>query len=190
VAVFAPQSCRKSLSYITGKVSRLYLCADLAPNCLLISGIGWLCALAWQTSTVASCFIAGTVIQALFILNLPNYKPQAWHGTLLCIAIIFIAIIFNTYMARKLPLVEGLLVFSHILGVVIIIPLLILAPRRAGGAPLVEFWNPNGWSSDGVATLIGLLPVALSLVGFDCSIHMGAMSSYFYISSFTDVFIL
>ena len=167
------------------------LCTDLAPNRSLASGIGWLCTTTWQTSIVAASFIAGTVIQALFVLNIPHYNFQRWHGTLLSIAVVSVAIIFNTVLARKLPLIEGLLVFSHVLGVVIVIPLLVLAPRRTGGSPLIEFWNPNGWKSDGVASLIGMLSTVISLIGFDCSVHMCAVTpSLVVFSPSTDVFAL
>jgi amino acid transporter len=75
-------------------------------------------------------------------------------------------------LARKLPLIEGVLVFCHVLGVAIMIPLWVLLPHRTGGAPLTEFFNPNGWSSDGVATMVGMLSTIIALIGFDCSVHM------------------
>jgi amino acid transporter len=116
--------------------------------------------------------LAGTIIQSLLVLNKPDYVFQRWHGSLLSIMIVFIAALFNTVLARKLPLVEGLLVFCHVLGVAIVIPLLVLLPRRSGGAPLVEFFNPNEWMSNGVATWVGMLSTIIALIGFDCSVHM------------------
>jgi choline transport protein len=80
---------------------------------------------------------------------------------------------FNTVLAKRLPLVEGLFVICHVLGVVLFIPLWVLSPRRNGGAPLVEFYNPGGWSSNGVATMAGLTSPLSALIGFDCSVHMG-----------------
>ena len=88
-------------------------------------------------------------------------------------------------------MIEGLLVFSHVLGVVIVIPLLVLAPRRMDASPLIDFWNPNGWQSDGVATLIGMLSTVISLIGFDCSVHMGAITlSLGVFSPLTDLFVV
>jgi hypothetical protein len=73
-------------------------------------------------------------------------------------------------------MVEGIFVFCHVLGIVIFIPLWVLSPRREGGSPLVEFFNPNGWSSNGLATLVGATAPISTLIGFDCSIHMGMLT--------------
>jgi amino acid transporter len=69
-------------------------------------------------------------------------------------------------------MLEGIFVFCHILGVLIFIPLWILSPIREGGSPLVNFYNPNGWVSNGVATLVGSSVPISTLLGFDCSVHM------------------
>jgi amino acid transporter len=116
------------------------------------------------------------MIQGLFVLNIETYKYQRWHGSLLNLALLLICIIFNTFLARKLPMVEGLFVILHILGIAIFIPIWILAPRRDGGAPIVEFYNGGGWSSNGLATMVGTVAPAAALIGFDCSVHMGMLS--------------
>jgi hypothetical protein len=72
-------------------------------------------------------------------------------------------------------MVEGLLVIIHIIGIVILIPLLVLAPKTGGGSPLVTFDNPNGWASDALAVLVGSSAPLSTLIGFDCSIHMGML---------------
>jgi hypothetical protein len=84
-----------------------------------------------------------------------------------------IAMIINTLLARKLPMLEGIFVIFHIFGIAIFIPLWILSPRRIGGSPLIDFYNPNGWVSNGVATLVGLSGPTAGLIGLDCSVHMG-----------------
>jgi len=117
--------------------------------------------------------LAGTIIQGLFVLNIPGYESKPWHGTLLVIGIATFAIIFNTLLAKKLPLIEGLLVIAHILGVVVVIPLWVLAPRSDARSVFTEFTNDGGWSTNGLSMMAGILPVALSLLGLDCSVHMG-----------------
>jgi hypothetical protein len=139
--------------------------------------IGWLCTITWQTSVAASAFIAATMIQGLFVLNIPTYVHKQWHGSLLDLAFIVINTITNTIFARKLPLVEICCVFCHILGVFIFVPVLALAGSqlRTGSGPLTEFYNPGGWSSNGVATLVGMVGPLTALIGFDCSVHMGKL---------------
>jgi hypothetical protein len=46
------------------------------------------------------------IIQGLIALNDESYVSQRWHGTLITIAIIFNAIMFNTFLAVKLPLID------------------------------------------------------------------------------------
>ena len=117
------------------------------------------------------------------MLNIMTYGFERWHGSLLTLAFLAIAILFNTFLARKLPLVEVLFVFCHILGVVIFIPLLVLSPKREGGSPLVEFYNAGGWSTIGLATMVGTLSPTSALIGFDCSIHMGMLALAIYLFS-------
>jgi choline transport protein len=112
------------------------------------------------------------MIQGLFVLNIPDYVFHRWHGTLLTLAFLLIAVIFNTLLARKLPIIEGIFVFCHVLGVLIFIPLWILAPRREGGSPLIDFYNASGWATYGAATMVGVIAPISALIGFDCSVHM------------------
>jgi hypothetical protein len=70
-------------------------------------------------------------------------------------------------------MIEGLLVVLHLLGVILVIPFWVLLPIRKGGAVLTEYYDGGGWNSLGTSTMVGMLPVALSLLGLDCSVHMG-----------------
>jgi Amino acid permease len=172
VAVLAPRSTRRYLSYLTGKcLHLLYLRSNH-------SYVGWLCAVAWQTAVSASGYFIGTLIQALLILNVPSYVPHNWHGSLIGLAFLIIAVTFNTVLARHLPMVEGIFVFCHIVGIVIMIPLWILSPRREGGSPLIDFGSPSAWTSNGVATMVGSTIPISTLIGFDCSVHMGMFDPF------------
>ncbi|KAK2748147.1 hypothetical protein FQN57_001272 [Myotisia sp. PD_48] len=151
VSEFAPATGQKYLSYLTG----------------------WLTCTGWQCTITAISFMAGTIIQGLITLNSETYQPQAWHGTLLVIAITTFAIFFNTVLAKKLPMVEGLLLILHVLGVFfIVIPLWILAPRHSAKFVFTEFSNGGGWSSVGTSVLVGFSSSLPSMIGFDCAVHM------------------
>jgi hypothetical protein len=118
---------------------------------------------------------------------MPNYVYERWQGSLISFGFLLIAITFNTVLARRLPMVANLFVFCHVFGIVILIPLLVLSPKRHGGSPLVEFYNPNGWASNGLATLVGVSSPLTAVIGFDCSVHM-CMSISKLLASFTDGF--
>ncbi|KAJ5518554.1 Amino acid/polyamine transporter I [Penicillium expansum] len=151
VSEFAPKRGQKYLSYITG----------------------WLSAMGWQCAIVSIAYLAGTIIQGLIVLNQPDYDFQRWHGTMLVIAISTFSILFNTFLAKNLPFVEGLILIIHIVGVfAIIIPLWVLAPRNNAKAVFTTFNNGGGWDSSGTATLVGLSTTITSMLGYDCSVHM------------------
>ncbi|KAJ4017450.1 hypothetical protein NW761_015003 [Fusarium oxysporum] len=122
VSEFAPSQYQKLISYL----------------------MGWMCALGWQTSCASSAFITGTHIQGLIVLNNPDYVPEPWHCTLLTIAIAAFSVLFNIHLARKLPLVEAIVLFSD------------------GG----------GWNGIGGSTLVGILAGVLPLLGADAAVHM------------------
>lgn len=52
----------------------------------------------------------------MIILNDANYKAQPWHATLLTIATATVAVIFNSFFVRKLPLIEGLVLVLLVFG--------------------------------------------------------------------------
>lgn len=113
------------------------------------------------------------IIQGLIALNDEAYVPQRWHGTLITIAIIFNAILFNTFLAVKLPLIEGILLGLHICGVfAIVIPLWVMGPRTPARTALLDYQNLGGWDSMGLAALIGMVTPLNVLIGYDCSVHM------------------
>jgi|SRR5271170_5115439 len=117
--------------------------------------------------------MVGTVIQGLIVLNVSDYVWHNYHGTLLSIAIIAFAIIFNTVLAVQLPLVEGTVLILHLAGFfAIIIPLWVMAPRANPYEALFGFSNNGGWSSTGLSAMIGLITPLSCLIGYDCSVHM------------------
>lgn len=117
--------------------------------------------------------MVGTIIQGLIALNVNDYVWEQWHGTLLTIAVIVSSISFNTVLAARLPLIEGIVLILHVAGIfVIIIPLWVMAPR-ADPHVLIEYSNNGGWSSTGLSAMIGLTATLSGvLTGYDCSVHM------------------
>ena len=92
---------------------------------------------------------------------------------MLVIAITSFAILFNTFLAKKLPMVEGLILIIHIVGLfAIVIPLWVLSPRNTAKAVFTEFTNGGGWSSTGTSVMVGLSTSIVSMLGFDCGVHM------------------
>ncbi|KAH8646232.1 amino acid/polyamine transporter I [Xylariales sp. PMI_506] len=151
VSEFAPRRHQKFLSYL----------------------MGWLCVLGWQTSCAATAYIAGTQIQGLIVLNYPSYVYEAWHGTMLTIAVAAFAVVFNTVLASKLPLIEGIVLVIHVFGFFgIIVTLWVLSPRSDAATVFTQFSDGGGWGSLGGSTLIGITAGILPLLGADAAVHM------------------
>ncbi|CAK4030818.1 Choline transport [Lecanosticta acicola] len=151
VSEFAPKSCQKLLSYI----------------------VGWFCVLGWQAGVAGQCFTVASMIQGLIILNDATYEPQPWHAVLLTIAAATVAVLFNTFFARKLPLLEGLVLFLLIFGFfAILIPLWVFAPRHSNTAVWTDFTNGGEWPNMGLAFLVGFTGPMYALIGPDSSVHM------------------
>ncbi len=113
------------------------------------------------------------MIQGLLVLNNPDYVFEAWQGTLLVIAITAFCIVFNTFLAKKLPMVEGLILIIHVIGFfAVLVPLWLLAPRADPGEVFTEFINLGGWSTNGLSFMVGLLAPVYTLIGADSAVHM------------------
>ncbi|TKX25740.1 amino acid permease-1 [Elsinoe australis] len=152
VSEFAPPKWQKLLSYLSG----------------------WLTAIGWQFYAASVCFLIGTIVQGLIVLNQPEtYVFERWHGTLMAIAVVFISILFNTVLASRLPVLEGVIMVVHVLGLFAIVGA-IWATALIGKASVVlfDFTNSGGWPTTGLSAMVGLLATAAPLVGYDCSVHM------------------
>ncbi|TKA70810.1 hypothetical protein B0A55_07428 [Friedmanniomyces simplex] len=151
VSESSPRSCQRFLSFITG----------------------WLCVLGWQVNIASGSYLVALQLQGIILLNKNDYVAQPWHGTLMIIAVAIVAILFNTFFARKLPLIEGVILIIHVFGFfAILIPLWVLAPRNTAHAVFTEFTNADRWSSQGLACLVGIIGPMYSLLGPDSAVHM------------------
>ncbi|KAH6698249.1 amino acid permease-domain-containing protein [Leptodontidium sp. MPI-SDFR-AT-0119] len=154
---FAPKSCQKFLSYTTG----------------------WVCVLGWQTGIISIAFLTASQIQSLLVINNANYGFERWHGTLLTMAISSFAIIFNTYLAKKLPLVEGIILILHICGFFAILdPLWVLAPRHTSKDVFTKFADGGNWGSQVVSCIVGMLSPVFAFLGPDSAAHMSEETKY------------
>lgn len=89
-------------------------------------------------------------------------------------ALVIAAFFFNSVLAKRLPLVEGLVLLVHVCGVfAIMIPLWALSPRKSAHQVFTEFTNNGGWPSTGVSFMVGLTSITGSMAGIDSVVHMG-----------------
>lgn len=151
VSEFSPRSCQRFLSYISG----------------------WLCVLGWQVNIASGCYLVALQLQGIIALNDASYVAKPWHGTLMVIASATVCLLFNTFLAKKLPLVEGLMLIIHVFGFfAILIPLWVLSPIQPANQVFGQFTDVYGWPSQGLACLVGIVGPMYSLLGPDSAVHM------------------
>lgn len=112
--------------------------------------------LSWQAGQASGPFLVGTIIQGLLTVNDPNYNPTNWQGTLFVWAIVLLVFILNVWGADAMPMINNILFLVHIFGfLAIVITLWTLSPRNTADVVFTEFTNGGGWSSTGLALMVG-----------------------------------
>lgn len=151
VAMLAPRSCSKFLSYITG----------------------WLTIAGWQGTSAAAGFLTGTMTQGLVTFLVPSYNAQKWQGTLMLWLCIFIAVLINTVVSSMLPKLEGMILVLHIVGFfAVMITLVTFGANGDASDVFLTFRNEGMWPSQGLSWFVGLLGCVFSFAGVDCSFHV------------------
>ena len=121
-------------------------------------------------------FLVGSLIQTIILINNENYGFPNYQGTLLAIGAMGFAWLANTYGAKVLPYWQNALFAVHILAYfAYIVPIWVNAPTASHKQVWGEFANDGGWSSMGMAVLVGQLSGIGQQVGVDT---VGRQSSH------------
>ena len=151
VAMLAPKSSRKVLSYITG----------------------WLTVLGWQANIAAASYLTGTAIQGIIILTSPSYSPRGWHGTLLTWAVAFCSFGINAVVTSVLAKIEILVMTLHVVVfVAILVPLVYLSPHVSPQQVFTVFTNAGGWSTQSLSFFVGIVGTVFAFLGADGAVHI------------------
>ena len=114
-------------------------------------------------------YLSAIEIQAVAVMNNPDYIPERWHSTLLMWALMLLMYIVNVRAFGLLPMLEMVgLVFHVAFFVCIAVPFLVLAKKNTASFVFTTFVNEGGWSSNGVSWCVGLLTVVWPFVGKLC----------------------
>jgi choline transport protein len=89
-----------------------------------------------------------------------------WAVTVFCV-------LFNVFLAKRLPVIENVLLVIYFVGFfVVVLPLWLMGPRTPAHEVFTTFNNGGGWSSTGVAFMAGLGGLVPSMAGYDCAVHV------------------
>ncbi|KAK5702464.1 hypothetical protein LTR17_022297 [Elasticomyces elasticus] len=152
VSEFAPESCQRILSYISG----------------------WTSTIAWQAGNAQGMFLVGSLIQTMILLNDDSYGFPSYQGTLLAFMAVAIAYIGVVYGNKVLPYWQNAVFIVHVLAYLgYIIPVWVAAPRATHKQVWTEFENGGGWSSMGLCVLVGQVAgISTQCGGIDTAAHM------------------
>lgn len=144
VAMLAPQSSFKFLSYITG----------------------WLTLGGWQGTSACTSYLTGSMIQGIVHFVISTYEPQKYQATLMAWLCVFLALLINTVVGRMLPKLEGVILICHILGFFSIFIVLVSFGTHSDAAHVFhEFHNGGNWPNQTLSWFVGLLGCVFSFVG-------------------------
>jgi choline transport protein len=130
---------------------------------LIVSG--WLSTLSWQAGTASGPFLTGTIIQSLVSVANPNYVGTNWQGTLMVIGITIIIYFLTVWGAEAMPMFQNLMLIIHCVGfVVVVVVLLVLAPRNPASVVFTQFINGGGWNSMGLSLMVGQISALYALI--------------------------
>ena len=135
--------------------------------------------LGWLASVSSSVFVLTTLVQSIINIAQESYSFAPWQYTLIMIGFLAITIVFNTWGAKALPMLETCSLFGHLAGFLItLIPLLVLAPKNSAKQVFTEVVNNGGWSNTGTSCLIAQVSVLYCNLGSDSAVHICKTSSH------------
>lgn len=139
----------------------------------------WTSTLAWQAGNASGMFEVAIVIQAMITVNVPDYSPPNWHGTVITIAFILVAFAANVLGSKWLHRWQTPVFVLHIVAfIAFIIPIWVNVPSVEHSQVWTGFENRGGWSSLTLAILVGQMPGISAHVGLD-TVQMSALSKWF-----------
>ena len=168
VSEFAPPSVQKPLSYIVGAVYKIVVLRSL------LTYLGWCCCLGWVTGNPAAAQLTSTLIQGLVLLKNENANISTlWQTTLLIMVFLVIACSFNIWLARTLPMAEGIFLMLHIFGFfAFLLVLWIMSDHAPAADVFTKFDDLGGWGNKGLSTLVGITTPLWCFLCPDAGAHM------------------
>lgn len=135
--------------------------------------IGWLTSLAWIATVATESLFAGTIIQGLMVISMPDYAAKLWQGTLLTWAVIVVNVFINVVTPNLLPTFEIAIMILHLAGfVAIMVALLTTSDLGTAQSVWLTAFNQGGWPTQGLSYCVGFLGNVATFVGADASVHM------------------
>ena len=136
---------------------------------------GWMSVFGWWLGFSACAnLIAGQFLAIAAFWN-PGYEIQNWHQYLVAVGNIWLAVAFNIFGSRWLPLWnKAIMILSTVLMIVTFVAILVCSRNHHASASWIfgDATNSTGWPSDGFAFLLAIMNGVFSYSGVDAAAHM------------------
>jgi amino acid permease (GABA permease) len=134
---------------------------------------GWFNFLGQVAVTAGIDFGAAFFINAFCDLQW-GFGATPGHTILIYAGVLLLHGLLNTFNVKLVALLNQVSVWWHILGVLVIVGALAIAPSHHQSASFVfgHFVNNTGWTSGFYVALLGLLLAQYTFTGYDASAHM------------------
>ncbi|HEU5353666.1 MAG TPA: amino acid permease [Actinocrinis sp.] len=134
---------------------------------------GWFNFLGQVAVTAGIDFGAALFINAFANLQW-NFAATPGHTVLIFAGVLLLHGLLNTFNVRLVAILNQVSVWWHLLGVLLIVAVLAIAPSHHQSASFVfgHFVNNTGWTSGLYVALLGLLLAQYTFTGYDASAHM------------------
>jgi choline transport protein len=134
-----------------------------------ISTLGW-----WLGAASVSNFVASMILD-LAVLWYPSYVIQHWHQYLIYVGLVVVAMAFNIFCSRFIPIMNKLIfILSALTLSATTISLFVIARDHHASAKFIfsDTTNSSGWSSGGWSFMLATGNAVFSYLGSDCGAHM------------------
>ncbi|KAH0846343.1 GABA permease [Fonsecaea pedrosoi] len=180
VAILAPPKYARGAAFVTG----WFMCTGIVAmgavnNFVSLSVVSRQFVIPtkpWLTNCLLDVFqqLGANFILGMANLNNPSYTIERWHTVLVTYLIATLAALSNVYLSRWLNQISTFAVAWNILSFFVVIITILAANDHKQSASFVfsDFQNQTGFSSGGMAVMIGLLQTLFGMCCYDAPSHM------------------
>lgn len=140
--------------------------------------LAYMCgALAWPGAVFTSASVTlsiATGVVGMWALNHPGFEPQPWQVFVAYELANIVTFVFNCH-SKILPSMGNFALYTSLFSF-LVITIVVLACARGNYQDahfvFVEFTNNTGWSSGGIAFIVGMIGPAWGFSCLDCATHL------------------
>ncbi|KIW20502.1 hypothetical protein PV08_01077 [Exophiala spinifera] len=135
---------------------------------------GWFMCTGIVAMGAVNNFIGSNFLLGMANLNYPDYEIQRWHCVLVTYLMAIAATGVNVFLSRYLNQISTFAVIWNVMSFFVVVITILACNDHKQPASFVfkDFQNDTGFSSSGMAVMIGLLQTLFGMCCYDAPAHM------------------